>query len=362
MTDIDYQELLLARKTYATEAQTMTDMVYDIKLKNYLESSQCTPEQRKVLTGLYDVEADAEDESQYSIDSYDNLNAILELLLKNVNVKLSVKIDGIRLNITYILTDASQYLYTLAKVTKRNSKIEVHPDIVQKFPKSIIIKGCKRKFFKTTAECYVLEKDLEQISFFKRHQYKSALNAANSIASTGIGLGDKSLIKCAVHHMFLGAKNKEVEMILAKRLGMLTVPYAIVSPNNIENTIGELRNMAVKETIPTDGIVIEVNDNEHTELTGTGSRVTFLNTFAYKPTKWISNEYIGTVADIKFENAGYQYNAKIVIEPYLTKEGKTVTEVNAHTPSNIFSNNIEIGDKITFEIKSNNYIEFKNKI
>lgn len=368
-----FEQLKNARKSYPANP-IMSDTEYDNLLEDYLNSPECTQDERIFLLSPYeftDLNTAVTTSMDFSITAVKTVSDIISVLgLTDADpdeiLLVGGKIDGLRGNVTYTY-DSSEDIHKRGSVKPRSGEFDFHEVVQNKFPLTIKLPKGITEPLHLTSELYVLERDLDEINFKKDYVYTAPLNAAVSIARTGFGYYDDvlevtGLLRVAVHRAMLSKlKTKQKEIQFVEASGMQTVPHRFCKLEDLEETIKHVRNELIDKTIPTDGIVIYRNKNTQESLSLTEGKNTYSDMVAYKPPEWTTSTYTATVVGIKFDDRGQKYNAKILVEPVKTREGKIVREVNGHSLAIISSMNIREGSVINFVVESNNHIELERR-
>lgn len=366
-----FEKLKSARRAYPSNP-IMSDREYDDLLEDYLASPECKQEERIFLLSPYEftsIESARTTSMDFSITSVKTLSDAIKLLgyatLDTDEIVLvGGKIDGLRGNVTYTY-DASEDCHKRGPVVPRSNEFEFHDVVQNKFPLTIKLPKGTFEPVHFTTEIYVLERDLKEISFKKNYEYTAPLNAAVSLSRTGFGYYDDdiettNLLRIAVHRVMcskLKTKQKEIQFINA--LGMHTVPHKFCKVHELPDVVKYVRNDVLEKSIPTDGIVIYRNGNTQESLSLTSGKNTYSDMVAYKPPEWTTSIYEATVIGLRFDDQGQKYNAKILVDPVKTREGRIVREVNGHSLAIISSMGIREGSLITFRVESNNHIELE---
>lgn len=364
--DMNTFELLCKARSAYPSNPIMTDFEFDALLVSYLDSPDCTEEQRLLLLSPYEYSAVPETSSDldFSIHSVSEIQDInrFAYIHPDESFVVSGKIDGIRANVTYSYS-AQDACFLRGDVLPRSGSFILHDVVQRKFPLKVKLPPNLKDSFSISAELYVNQNDLSEVSFRKGFRYSTALNAANSLARTGISEGSESLLSVAVHRVFhpkLTTKIRELEF--ANKLGLATVPHKMCTSLTLEDTIKDVRNMMLDLKIPTDGLVISRNKTVSESLSLTLGKTSYSDMIAYKPEEWVKSLYTAKVIGLTFEDKGDHYNAKILVDPVLTREGKVVREVNGHSLQLVKRHEIQIGSIIIFRFESNNHIEIERRL
>jgi NAD-dependent DNA ligase len=157
----------------------------------------------------------------------------------------------------------------------------------------------------------------------------------------------------------------------AKELGFKVVPFETYTfefktyeeyEKEITTLIWKYRNMMDSIGVPTDGLVLQINDNAY--FTGTITNTAFDGgNLAVKALAWEPGIYTSRVREIIMECEGnLQYNCKALVEPTYTEEGKCMQFVNLYNPNIMICNDIHEGDLIKFEYVNETTINFREKV
>lgn len=363
-----FDKLMTARKSYP-ENPIMSDDEYDDLFSAYINSTDCTDEQLALLTEPYEVnEVGSIAEVDFSIRSVTKKEELMQFIDKydsDTKFKVSIKLNGIRGNTEYVLNKMAEKPYTYVKrpTVSRGTRKQLHQLTQSKLPAAIRISGSTVDSFTVTQEIYCKESDLLEINFRKQYNYTTALAAANSLAKTGI-VGNDDLLKVAVHRVLHPSlTTRSLEMHIASGLALPVVPHVVVDKKNVYDAVLTMRNTAIDEGLPTDGIVVEADDNMTSNFTLSGGKAAYDDMIAYKPREWVTNTYTSKVTSIKFINAGVQYTAKVGIEPIISREGKTLKELDGHNPGFvIFQLGLKVGDYIEFTYNSDNNMKIERRV
>lgn len=143
--------------------------------------------------------------------------------------------------------------------------------------------------------------------------------------------------------------------------GFLVVPYILIKPgsyptefNKFEKWIKNILNNFYSEVdyYASDGVVVDVDKIDYVaeEVNQYSNR-----NIAIKLGPWEYKRYKGKVIGITLAQQRVDCSCVLQIEPVITEDGCTVTNVNAYNLSILKSNNIKIGSTIEFERSSSTY-------
>lgn len=161
----------------------------------------------------------------------------------------------------------------------------------------------------------------------------------------------------------------------ARSLGFKTVPYLV---RTIEHYSSEseylkaitpimkgLKDFTDDRGIPTDGVVIQVNDRKSFAAgADVGEKYTAHN-LAFKCLFWEEEKFISVVKDIEIFQAmksKQNFSVKLIVEPIKTKSGKTLQTINMYNLKTLIDSDVTIGDTIEFAHFNDTSIKFVRKV
>lgn len=391
-----FNYLRVLRLAYRAGEPQVSDAEYDTILDEYL-NSPISEEQRKFLLDNYDNDPiDMELLKTYglmsiaealfqsgdfakfstlreanfsivSIKEWEELEKWQSQFPKDTEYTVAIKRDGVRGNAVYTLRGQNEenghFIMELDSVISRGgeSTLIYHETTHCYLPKIIHLKQ-KIEEFTVAGEYTIDQENIQELEFIKGQKYTSSLSAAVSVARTGIPFNKDHLLKLSAYRIFgLNLRSKEDEFGLLKRFNIPTIEHEILHSRNnsfeeLKRACLRMRQLAENSNIPTDGIVVSASPNKDFLARDKG-KVNYNDMIALKLSNWVTNIYKAKILNFAFEMVGSQSNAKILIEPTKTKEGKTIREVNAFNPSFIL-NKLREGDTVEFTLNSNNNVNF----
>lgn len=275
----------------------------------------------------------------------------------------SLKVDGI--NTKNLYQRVSENEWVLARSETRGRKGD--PFNISKNMKKIIPERfvCDKpnmpdNFF-VRGEVYVEKNSLEHL----RKVYNE-LDGLKTPRSAGISFirvehkeEDYKFCHCKVFKTGYGETTSD-SIDLAEALGYETVPYVVVKGCPKDTTklklwltkiISKFSDLAVREDIPADGVVCEVNQMKDFYTMGEKNQY-FGGNIALKINQFGSDIYTSKILDLELKQQGEKFSCVALIEPVTVKSGVTVSRVNVFNLDIMIKNNILPNNTITFEYKS----------
>lgn len=185
----------------------------------------------------------------------------------------------------------------------------------------------------------------------------------------------KQFLKLAVFNVSYGRTLSE-GLDHARDLGFdVVVPYVLRtfprfnSLSEFEkvmyDVMGDIKRKADEIEMPTDGVVVQVNDRQAFALgEAVGDKYVSTN-LAFKCLFWDEELFESTVKEIqvkKSEKSKQNFSIKLIVEPVYTRTGKQLQTVNMFNLANLIQNDVYIGDKIVFKHFNDTSIEFVRKV
>lgn len=217
-----------------------------------------------------------------------------------------------------------------------------------------------------SAECVVDNKGIKFINNNLRSDYKNGRSAALGLMSTDIKESFRPYIHLFVFSHSDLAKSYSATLNKFEELGFEKLPmivdefkdtgYADFS-NWIDSITKQLKDLADTLDIQADGVVARVDDMSiynkapSTELYSEASLALKFNEFQAKT-------YQATVKDITLEfqgNSSENYTVKILLEPFLTDDNKTISKITGYNLAYIKAKNIVIGSNVNVLYQSGCY-------
>lgn len=147
---------------------------------------------------------------------------------------------------------------------------------------------------------------------------------------------------------------------LAEELGFNVVPYILyvykskpfaAFVKEFTEIIDCMHKLADKEGIPTDGLVVQLNNKSDFDELVTETQYDG-GMFALKIGAWAPGMYTSTVVDIDIRQQTEQCSVKVQIVPTKTQSGVTVSMINMYNLENLITSGVVVGSKIVFQYKN----------
>jgi len=212
--------------------------------------------------------------------------------------------------------------------------------------------------FLITGEAYVPAKWLEYFKEkYDKTKYKMPRSAAVSLLRRPQDYSKEDLQKLEIYPFTYqpNATSKLEMWDKLEELGFNKIPRVILKENTMEEikeAMYELKLQADKLGIPSDGIVLEVDDQ--VEDFGTSNDSKYQGSqVALKVDEWQDQIFSSKVIGIELNPGKTNFGTVLLIEPILLPSGSTQRKINAHNIGIILNNGIEIGSEIKFFQKAN---------
>lgn len=297
------------------------------------------------------------EEKSLSIDSVTEYQAAFNFFtsykMQEKDLMISLKMDGVNAKTLYL--DGKREL-SLSRGRNGNS-FDFTETLESVLPRNIKSAANELKVY---TECYV---DYDYLSELKRKynadKYKMAKSAAISLLRVQHQIEDyKHLHAVVINVEGLGEKTLEETFRYMSDAGFEVPEHKLIKYQEIPDTFSEfckwlklnVFDYMYERTkgIPSDGIVVEVNDLEYE---GTISGMYSSRQLALKFEQWNFNYYEGIVEDIIWEQQRVFANCKLRIAPVNTKDAEARV-INAFNMGVIIEEGITKGSKIYFERNS----------
>mgnify|MGYP004720582507 CR=1 FL=1 len=224
-------------------------------------------------------------------------------------------------------------------------------------PKEILI---TKKDLKITGESFVTYEGVSKLrQDIDNTKYKTCKSSAISLLRVRHDIAYYRFLKTVIFSAEGLASTLAQTFKLLEEAGFSVVPYKLIKWEEIPNDFERFREWAKSEifdymwkfgeTMPSDGIVIEVND-----LTFFGEQKDQYSDrqIALKFEQWSFNTYTGIVKNILWRQNRVHASIRVEIEPMETVDGCTAQFINVFNPAILISNHIRIGSLIHFERNS----------
>ena len=385
LTDVEYDKLEKNLKNEMTQSASYTDFFSGDFEENPFETSY--DDDTKRPTDLIERALSEEEQAQLagmegsgkavevldayvskSMQSYRTLRECFDWINKYHDAEfcISPKIDGINSTTSYV-----NGTFDTARTRGRGKNaIDISTKLKQCMPERIDID----KQFIVAAEIVVTRDHLEQYNAMVDPDVKTFVTCRGSALSilrrTDIPEECTEFIKPFVFRTNMGNTLAE-GLTLAKNLGFNTVPFEVYTfkytsyeeyEKELTKLIWKYKEIMEELNIPTDGLVLQINNNSYFSDTVTHTAYDAGN-LAVKALAWEPGIYTSRVKDIIMAaDTTVQYNCKAIVEPTYTEEGKCMQFVNLYNINTMIVNDIHPGDLIQFEYVNETTINFKKKV
>ncbi len=303
-----------------------------------------------------------------SMQSYRTLKECYDWINSYYGVEfcISPKIDGINSTTSYVGGS-----FDTARTRGRGKNaIDIGTKMKQHLPDSINYNDQ----FILAAEVVVTRDHLEQYNQMVNSDTKTFVTCRGSALSilrrTDIPAECTDFIKTFVFRTNVG-KTLSEGLGIAKSLGFNTVPHETYTfkyttyeeyEKELAALIWKYKEIMENMNIPTDGLVLQINNNSYFTETATHTAYDGGN-LAVKALAWEPGIYTSRVKDIVMNaDSTVQYNCKAIVELTYTEEGKCMQYVNLYNINTMITNDIHIGDLIQFEYVNETTINFRKKV
>lgn len=303
------------------------------------------------------------DEKSYSISSVYSEEELEPFLNKwrGHEMMLSAKMDGI--NCKALMCKSSLVSIALSRGRAADST-----DYTEAIRKTLNVRIAKEKLVdgaKIVGECFVPNEHLERFRrTYDSNKHKTPKSTASSILHNPqrYDVYDAQCMKYYVFSAEIPDVNRVSDMYEhVSGLGFDTPPYFVLPEfdgtyQQLVPYLNELHRIIEESGLPTDGVVLEVNDR----TVPADEKGSYLSTqIAIKFGHWKAEQYKGIVTDIIMEQGKSLCSCKLEIEPLVTSDGSEARVINAFNFGYIVDNNITIGSEIEFERNSGAVNVFK---
>lgn len=385
LSDVEYDELEQILKKEVTANASYTDFFSSDFEANPFETSYDDDSTRP--TDLINLALSAEEQEQLkimeksgkavevldayvskSMQSYRTLRECFDWInnYHGVEFCISPKIDGIN--------STSSYVNGIFDTARTRGRGKNAIDISTKLKKCLPEKIDFNNQFIVAAEIVVTRDHLEQYNNMVNSDAKTFVTCRGSALSilrrTDIPEECTSFIKPFVFRTNVGNTLAE-GLTIAKELGFNTVPFEVYTfkytnyeeyEKELSELIWKYKEIMEELNIPTDGLVLQINNNSYFSNTVTHTAYDAGN-LAVKALAWEPGIYTSRVKDIIMAaDTTVQYNCKAIVEPTYTEEGKCMQYVNLYNINTMIVNDIHPGDLIKFEYVNETTINFKGKV
>lgn len=215
---------------------------------------------------------------------------------------------------------------------------------------------------KITGESFVEKAGLPVLrEKYNRDGYKTSKSAAISLLRVSHAKEDYKYLHTKVFAVEGLAGTLEETFRVLEGNGFDTVPHKLISWESIPTDFEEfkswlkteifdyLKSEQDKETMPADGVVLEVND---LNWSGVQHNQYSNRQLACKFEYWAFDYYKGKIVDIIYSQRRVTGSLRVEIEPVTTNDDCTATYINVFNPSILIANGLKVGSDIYFERNS----------
>lgn len=285
---------------------------------------------------------------------------------KDLEFCVSPKVDG-----NNTLTEFIDGKFNLAR-TRGRGKNSI--DLTEKLNKVLPSTISEKDRFIVASELVVSKKNLERYNSLMEYQgvqcYTNRGAAISILRRSDIPAETIDLLSYFVFRTNYGNYFSD-GLSKAEELGFNVVPHEVykfnyTNYNEFEKEMTDLiwKYKLLMETkgIPTDGIVLQINDNAF--FSGTVNNTAFDGgNLAVKAVAWQPSIFISTVKDIIMSSeGGFSYNCKVLVEPCYTEDGKKLSMVNMYNVNTLITNDVHVGSMIQFEYVNETTIKFIRRV
>lgn len=217
-----------------------------------------------------------------------------------------------------------------------------------------------------SAECVVENKGLDRINSLTHADYKNGRSAALGLMATNISDSFSRYIHIFAfgHSDLHDSYSQSLDEVT--HLGFEEIPKIVSVFNDtgyedfvlwIDDITKQMKQAAIDLDIQADGVVARIDDmslynaQPSNELYSEGSIALKFNEFQAKT-------YTAIVKDISLEfqgNSSENYTVKLILEPFITDDNKTINKITGYNLSYIIAKKIKVGSEINVLYQSGCY-------
>ena len=383
--------VILSRYFYAEGINIISDSMYDKLIKYFMDnepdweyckrtwSDDPTPYELLNKYGFSIPKVEVEnideimsEEHSMSIRPVTTFDEAWEWFQDKLDLELifSIKADGINTKNLYKKVDDNNWVYYGSRTRgRKGNNIDVTKNLSNVLPQVITIKGDTSHLpdnIWTRNEVYVQPSDLPTLR--KKYNREDSLitprGAGISMMRSEYNKEDFKYLHSTCFRTNIGDNVAESIQFSASH-GFESMPYIVV--NNLPKDRGrflvelnkimtELWQLSLDFEIPSDGIVVEVNQQVSSSKMGFSEQYRDCN-LALKFNEWSSDQYTSVVKKIHVMQISSVYSFVLEVEPVITKSGATITRVNGFNLGILQRNKIYVGSEVRFEYKSENAVD-----
>lgn len=357
MDDSEYERLTdEMHEKYADEAALYLNQTYDddeipYKLLNEIGVEPTDFSRAANKEDLFQYFNSEKSLSINSVTNYEDAYAFFsKYRAEHQDLMTSLKMDGDNVKTLYL---DGELKLSLSRGRSSGVSFDFTNTVKNVFPLNI---KCGKHECKVYAEAYV-ESDYLQVlrDRYNPNGYKTCKSAAISLLRVPHAKEDYEHLKIILHSIEGVGNTMQEEFDKAKELGFDVVKHKLIPWQDIPENYQEFRQWLKesvfdhfeKETvgIPSDGVVVEVNDLNYT---GIESGQYTSRQLALKFEQWSFKCYKGVIEDILWEQKRVQASCRIRIKPMLTDDGCSAEYINGFNFAILVQENLNIGSEVYY--------------
>lgn len=291
-----------------------------------------------------------------SVTSYAEAFPFFEMMrTEKLDVVVSLKIDGVN---TKMLYENDKFALSISRGRAEGNSFDYTDNSAKIMPLEF---KTGKQLLKVTGESFVTDEGLPVLRqrYSKPDGYVTGKSAAISMLRVRHRHEDYQYLKTKVFSAEFGDTLSD-SLLVMKDAGFDVVPFFIIRWQEIPIEFDEFCNWAkssifdsmwnLGKGIPSDGVVIEVND---LHWTGVQHNQYVNRQLALKFEQWSYKVYKGVITNILIEQRRVNKSVRIEIEPIVTSDGNKARVINSYNPSILINNDLYVGKVVFFERNSN---------
>lgn len=292
-----------------------------------------------------------------SVTSYEEAYEFFRSLKNNqLDFSVSLKVDGVN---TKSLYKDGCFALSLSRGRDEGDSFDYTDNEAKVLPPRF---ETGQKLLKVTGESYVEDDWLPELRRKNRkpNGYVSGKSSAISLLRVRHDDEDYKHLRTRVFSAEGIADTMEEMFNKLEEAGFDTVPHFIKGWQEIPDNFDSFKVWLKQEVfdkiweagegIPSDGVVVEVND---LHWVGTQHNQYVSRQLALKFEQWSYQIYKGVIKDIKIEQRRVYKSVRVEIEPLRTSDGNQARIINSFNPSILINNDLYVGKIVYFERNSN---------
>lgn len=223
-------------------------------------------------------------------------------------------------------------------------------------PKQIPLRN---RDLKIVGESWVSFEGLTELRKIDSGKYKTCKSAAISMLRVRHPLELYKFLNTTIFFVDGIADTISESFEILEQSGFSVVPHILIRWEEIPETLSDFKEWSkskifdemwcMGEGIPSDGIVVEVNDLTFNRTVENQYADTQL---ALKFEQWSFNVYAGIVKNVLWRQNRVHASLRVEIEPVETVDGCTAQFINVFNPAILINNEIKVGSIVYFERNS----------